>query len=113
VHSVTQQLLTPRISPRSTFLDSPLPVPGMLPPASARRPLTSVPAYRRAGLDPQWSLLPSTTESIQKWRTLPKYEEQMMLGILKSQTDSLKNNKAVTSSLWKMKRFEQVAPRIL
>ena len=99
--------LTPRVSPRGTYgaLSSARPSST----ASPRRPIGSVDAYRNAGYDPHgWPMLQSTKDQLEKWRTYPKSEEQMLLGHLKAQTLS-KGNQA---PLWKLKRFEQVSPRL-
>ena len=74
----------------------------------ARRPLTSVSAYRQAGLTPNaWPLTESATAVIESWRACPKYEEQMLLGHLKSAGDRLK-----PPPPWKMRRFQMVGPRV-
>ena len=75
---------------------------------SPRRPLTSVSAYRQAGLQPDaWPLLPSATKAIEEWRMAPKYEEQMLLGHLRSKREQIAPPPA-----WKMRKFEMVPPRI-
>ena len=76
--------------------------------SSPRRPLTSVSAYRQAGLKPDaWPLLPSATAAIEEWRKSPKYEEQMLLGHLRSQRERL-----APPPPWKMRQFEMVPPRV-
>ena len=99
-------LARPRISPRST-IGAPSP---RRPPSGARRPLSSVSAYRRAGIEPRSNaLLPSTQQSIEQWRSLPKYEEAMLLGHLKAQNDFMQRSKP---PLWKLSRYEFVQPRL-
>ena len=104
----TTATLRPRISPRSTFGSARGPT-RYSESGPSGRPLTSVPAYRRAGLDNHAynTLRPSTRQSIEEWRTFPKYEEQMMLGHLKANSDKLGNG-----PLWKLKRYEKVPPRL-
>ena len=95
---------SPRISPRATFT----PRNSSRNSSSTRRPLSSVTAYREAGLDPQaWPLTPSASSRIESWRSLPKYEEQMLLGHLKSQKANL-----APPPPWTMKKFQNVRPRI-
>lgn len=98
----TAHLMNPRLSPRA-FQPAP-----RRETSGVRRPLTSVPAYRAAGLQPgSNALLPSTRASIEEWRTLPKYEEALLLGHLKSQKDRF-----AKAPLWKLRRYEFVPPRI-
>ena len=105
---MTAQLMRPRISPRATFAAS-----GASPryvSDSPRRPLSSVGAYRKAGLDPNnWPLQPSTTRRIEQWRSLPKYEEQMMLGQLRAMAGA---GQLAPPPSWKLKRFQNVQPRL-
>ena len=103
---ITARLLeVPRVSPRATFTHSPLDA-GLRTGSSTRRPVKSVSAYVRAGVDPARTLQPNMTARLEQWRSYPKYEEQMMLGILRSQKERLN-----PEPLWKLKRFDMVSPR--
>jgi hypothetical protein len=76
--------------------------------SGGRRPLSSIGAYRQAGLNPQaWPLSPRATSVIEHWRSAPKYEEQMLLGHLRSERERLRPPPA-----WKLKQFEKVRPRV-
>ena len=94
----------PRVSPRGALSAREGSVPAS---SSPRRKLSSIAAYRKAGIDPTYSLLPSTTAHIERWRSYPKFEEQMMLGYLKSQSHNL-----VPQPPWRIKRFQNVQSRI-
>ena len=72
--------------------------------SSDRRPLSSVGAYRQAGISPRnTGLLPSTMAQIDQWRACPKFEEAMLLGHLRSQKHNLPK-----PELWKLKRFQYI-----
>ena len=70
---------------------------------SARRPVTSVTAYRNVGLTPDYMLLPQATALLEHSRGGPKVEEQIMLGFMKSNQARL-----APRPHWKMKRFEMI-----
>ena len=103
---ITARLLeVPRISPRATYVNSPI-GGGLRSGSSTRRPVKSVSAYNQAGIDPSRPLQPNMAARLEQWRTYPKYEEQMMLGMLRSQKERLN-----PEPLWKLKRFEYASPR--
>jgi len=96
------RLMVPRVSPRATYTPREEGVRFANNTARSRRPLSSVGAYRSAGLDP------TTSARVEAWRSSPKYEEQMLIGMLKARPP------AQPPPLWKLRRFERgVAPRVI
>ena len=76
----------------------------------SRRPLTSISAYQKAGINPKSAALLTTGASaaIEQWRTGSKFEEQMLLGQLKNAMPAI----GAAGPLWKLERYERIPGRL-